>query len=311
MNNKFLKKILRSLIKGKSNVRSFARKRIPRRANPIKRNINMMGTSLGRQFRTSLVTKLIVGPLNTPTTIQIDDLIMTTEEWLEIHNLWKYVKVQGFTITVEPNNLNTSSRPLYMRLNFGYGTISHIRLNDDVKVIPAYRTRFFQYHWRVPELNSGLGLMNKFTDTSTFQMPGNLQLYSPENTDTWHLRVDVKLKFRGAILQPETKGLSVIYIKNDKLGTLEETPVKTSEKEYVKEVFDENLLGPPKYLKSLDTNLEDRNHLTELNVMDEKRANLPLKKSNSEPILRDNSLNCDWREFKQHLVTCTMVNQDH
>lgn len=208
--------------------------------NPFFFQIKEGNTSpLGKQFTHLLVTQIINGPLNTQFSQSLA-VILYSKEFIDRETLWNYFKVQQIIVTVYPNNLNTSVEPCYMHFNWGSSSPTNIRLNDNVKVIPAYRTRFYTYTYKVPDVEEDGFSFNKYHPVDNAQLyPGSISFYSPNNTDSWNIRIDIYVKFKGARVAPEgSKVISTLKI----IGKGTEKEEKQNEK--------------PEVLKEEEINLE-------------------------------------------------------
>lgn len=166
--------------------------------NPMRLHIGRQTSSLGSEFRYALLTGFIEENCSNIQQFNIAQVFSTTESTSVFRN-WLYVKLISVSVTYEPNNLNTSSRPLYMSLIWTNEFPTQLSSMNNVKIVPAYRVGFKTYNFRVPAIESSSLLLNKW------KSPGDLTnsefylyLHSPGNTDTWNIRVDVKVKCKGS-----------------------------------------------------------------------------------------------------------------
>jgi hypothetical protein len=196
------------------------RKRRTGNRNPFLIQINGRTSALGKQFTHLLVTQVIQGKLDTQSSIALASAIYTAE-FRARETLWNYFKVQQICVTVYPNNLNTSVEPCYLYVNWGGATNPvNIRLMDNVKLVPAYRTRYYTYCYQVPDVEEdGFNFKKYHPVDNAVSYPGSICLYSPGNTDTWNVRLDIYIKFKGALtgIEPTRRDASEFYVKNDEL----------------------------------------------------------------------------------------------
>jgi hypothetical protein len=174
------------------------RSRRPYYYNPMRLHIGTTTSALGSEFRYALLTGLIEGAFNNQTQYNLAQVFSSIESTTVLRN-WLYVKMLSVSVTYEPNNLNTSSRPLYMSLIWTSEEPSNLNLMNNVKIVPAYRIGFRSFTYRVPALESSSLLLNRW------KSPGDLvnsefylYLHSPGNTDQWNLRVDIKVMLKGS-----------------------------------------------------------------------------------------------------------------
>jgi hypothetical protein len=202
---------------------------INNKGNPFLSQIKQGWTSaLGNQFTHLLVTQVVVGPLSTQFSQSLG-AILYSKEFIDREELWNYFKVQQVIVTVYPNNLNTSVEPCFMHMNWGNASQLNLRISDNVKVIPAYRTRFYTYIYKVPQVEEDGFNFSTYHPVDNAQLfPGSISFYSKDNPDSWNIRIDLFVKFKGARVKPEgSKVISTLEVNQIKNGT--ETKEKDEE----------------------------------------------------------------------------------
>lgn len=149
------------------------------------------------------VTKLFNGSLSSELLIKLHtDILYNNPELLRILDDFKYVKLKGVCITFYARNLQTSTgnaTPCYLLVNFDGERTENVRLQDNVKVIPPFLIRNKIFKYRIPCMNAGGGVLNKWYSTQDLFYYNfvAIQIHAPENTTNWIIRFDAVLCFRG------------------------------------------------------------------------------------------------------------------
>jgi hypothetical protein len=190
-------------IKNKNNIKNKNKRRLAnaqtrRRRNPMHLHIGSSTSALGSEYRYALLTGFIEGAFNNQTQYNLAQVFSSIESITVLRN-WLYVKMLSVSVTYEPNNLNTSSRPLYMSLIWTNEEPSNLNLMNNVKIIPAFRIGFKSYTYKVPAIESSSLLLNKWKSPGDYtNSEFYLYLHSPGNTDQWYIRVDIKVILKGS-----------------------------------------------------------------------------------------------------------------
>lgn len=191
------------------NKRKFRRnrRRIRRRRrtqfNIVRYPLSTMPNSFGPGRRKLVVTKYTNGPLTPEVTQNLYyDYLRLNPELEKIQSEFKYAKIKGFSISFFPRNLPVEGNqvPAYLMVNYDGTRTAHMRLQDNVKIIPPYLTRTRTYNFNIPAINSNGGILNKWVLTG-----GGLSIYdailiqldAPGNTTSWNFRVDIILTLKG------------------------------------------------------------------------------------------------------------------
>lgn len=132
-------------------------------------------------------------------------------EWNAVNKNFKYFKVLSLNITFLPRQifLTDNADPLYMLVNYDGTRTPHLRVQDNVKVIPNvfFKTRTYTYKMaNVDDFKRGW-----YTESSMASYDNVLiQMHSPDNTKKFYIRFDVRMVCRGPTSpQEETKVLKI------------------------------------------------------------------------------------------------------
>lgn len=171
--------------------------------NPLRYQFGTRTNSaLGREFRTCLLTGFINSVATNTVQFNLAQ-IFSGREATSVFSNWLYGKLQSIIVTVEPNNLNTSNKPGYLVLIWSNEYPNNLESMNNVKIIPAFRTRTLSYYYQVPEFESSALILRKYKGVADFMSSEfYLYLHSPGNSDTWNIRIDLKMKFKGSKIIP-------------------------------------------------------------------------------------------------------------
>lgn len=181
--------------------------RKPRRRgfNPIRGQLTPWISALGRGKQTKLVTSLYTENLSGNVAIELSSF-RTTREFKQLQEDWELLKLLKIVITFYPNNLNSSVDPIYLRINWDGSVKQYLPIEDNVKIIPAYRIGFKSFVVRIPkiEVSGGENIGTWFPFDEFSLVPSKIQLYSPSE-QTVQFRVDVLMKAKVPVIRQLTK----------------------------------------------------------------------------------------------------------
>lgn len=156
----------------------------------------------GPGFYRFCVTKLISGSFQSQVHfLGYTDIMQDNPELGRIRNDFKYFKLENISVTFSARNypIEDNQTPCYFLMNYDGYTTPNLRLQDNVKVIPAYLQKDKMYKYLIPDIHATTMLMSAWCTVSDF---GNydeivLQFHAPDNTTSWYVRVDFNIICRG------------------------------------------------------------------------------------------------------------------
>lgn len=181
------------------------------------------------------VTKLVSGQLNTQVTLNgYHDIIYQNPELGRIKSDFKYFKYRGITITFYPRNIQgeNNETPCYFLVNYDGLPTENLRLQDNVKLVPAFHIKQKIYKFKIPNILAQSGTLNAWLTENELNNFAQVlfQFHAPDNTTSWYFRIDINMVCRGPT--------NVTEIKEIKLNELneEEEEEEEEEKDEIKEI---------------------------------------------------------------------------
>jgi hypothetical protein len=178
----------------------------------IKYNFGTKSSTFGPGRRVINISSTVSVNCSSEQTISLfTSCIDGKSEWNAVNKNFKYFKVLSLNITFLPRQIfvTETSDPLYMLVNYDGTRTPHLRVQDNVKIIPNvfFRTRTYSYKMaNVDDFKRGW-----YTESSMASYDNVLvQLHSPDNPKKFSIRFDVRMVCRGPTSpQEETKLLKV------------------------------------------------------------------------------------------------------
>jgi hypothetical protein len=119
-------------------------------------------------------------------------------EWNSVSQNFKYFKIINLNITFLPRQVfvNESLAPLYMLVNYDGTRTPHIRVQDNVKIIPNNFFKYRTYTYKMANLNT---FKRGWYTSQELENFNNvlIQLYAPGNNKKFYMRIDVSMVCRG------------------------------------------------------------------------------------------------------------------
>jgi len=119
-------------------------------------------------------------------------------EWVSVSNNFKYFKVIKLNITFLPRQIfvTDSLAPLYLLVNYDGARTPHIRVQDNVKIIPNNFFKYRTYSYKMANVNA---FKRGWYTSQEMENFNNvlIQLFAPDNNKKFYIRFDVSMVCRG------------------------------------------------------------------------------------------------------------------
>lgn len=166
-------------------------------------------------------TKLVNGPLNTQVTLNgYYDILYENPELERIQGDFKYFKYLGITITFYSRNIisENNQTPCYFLVNYDGLPTENLRLQDNVKIVPAYHIKNKIFKFKIPTILAGNGTLNAWVTKNELNNISQIlfQFHAPDNTTSWYFRIDIRMVCRGPTNVTELKEIKVNQQNNIK-----------------------------------------------------------------------------------------------
>lgn len=193
----------------RNNKKMRGRRNIRRRRrggfNPLRPQLGPVISALGRGQQTKLISNNYTENLSGNVAIDISSF-STNKEYSQLQEDWELLKLRKMVITFFPNNKNSTVDPIYLRINWDGSVKNFLPIEDNVKIIPAFRIGFRSYTVRFPKIEvaggTNLGVWFPFDEFSL--IPTRIQLYSASVQPT-QFRVDILMTGKQPIIRDNTK----------------------------------------------------------------------------------------------------------
>lgn len=253
-------------------------------------------------------TKLVKGSLATQVTLNgYYDILYENPELERIRGDFKYFKYLGITVTFYSRNLHDENNqtPCYFLVNYDGLPTENLRLQDNVKVVPAFHVKNKIFKFKIPTLLAGNGTLNAWVTSNELNNISQVlfQFHAPDNTTSWYFRIDIRMVCRGPTNVAEVKEIKT----EDKLEEKDE--IKEEENEEEKEIKQNTTNANSVLIKKLKNKIKQlkiRDSLSEGEILHK-----IIKKNRSENALtKENEKNKKIKEVKVIKNKSNQVQKD-
>jgi hypothetical protein len=222
----------------KKNTKSKIQNKNQRKYNRIKRIINnrfkivqypnmTKPSSFGPGTYTFAASKLVSGSFENQVHINAyTHILANSPEFDRVHTDFKYIKITGLSITFYSRNLpaSTNMTPCFLAVNFDGDPVENLRLQDNVKRVPAYLPYDKIFKFYIPNINcqygGSLNNWRSITDLSGYD-DIYIQIHAPDNTSSWYLKIDLIIVLKGP-----TNAVAKSELKTDEITSSNQGSIK-------------------------------------------------------------------------------------